>query len=211
MLYSKGMATQTFRGKPACSCLIEWLPVYEKELLRRKVIKSNIDIYQLIGGAAASGGTHATGGAFDIAQTSATAIYVARQMGADATWYRPPNWDGAGGMPHTHGVLRNCPHNGPARYQITAVDKGYNGLGHLGMGASSSGVPSSRYKDTGPRPLSGRTWRQGIEWANALSAPKPPVKNRIEKARDLLTLALRTTNGKRQAAIQKALDTLPIK
>lgn len=140
----------SFRGKPACPCLAEWLPAYEKELLRRGVIKSNIDIYQLIGGAAASGGTHATGGAFDIVQRSDEAVWVARQMGADATWNRA-TWS----PPHAHGVLRGCPHNGPARYQIVAVDAGYNGLGYKGMAG----------KDDGPRPLSYRTWREGIAWA----------------------------------------------
>jgi hypothetical protein len=149
-----------FRGFWACPCLAKWLPAYEKELLRRGVIKSNIDIYQLIGGATASAGTHTKGGAFDIAQISWEAIYVARQMGADATWHRPYNWDNRGGMSHTHGVLRGCDHNYPARYQITAVDDGYNGLGHLGRGG----------KDTGPRPLSHRTWRQGIAWAEKQAA-----------------------------------------
>lgn len=126
------------------------MPAYEKELLRRGVIKHSIDIYQLIGGAAASGGTHATGGAFDIVQRSDEAIYVARQMGADATWNRSTM-----SPPHAHGVLRGCPHNGPARYQIEAVDDGYNGLGTGGRGG----------RDDGPRPLSKRTWREGIQWA----------------------------------------------
>lgn len=147
--------TVMFRGKPACDCLAEWLPVYEAALIRLGIIKQSLDIYQLIGGAAASGGTHATGGAADTAQTSDEAIRVARQMGADAGWHRRYNWDGRGGMDHAHLVLRGCPHNGPARYQIDAVDAGYNGLGSGGRGAN----------DDGPRPLSGRTWREGIAWA----------------------------------------------
>lgn len=150
-----------FRGHPACPCLAEWLPVYEAELLRRGVIKVSLDIYQLIGGAPASGGTHTDGGAFDIAQTSDEAIWTARQMGADATWHRAYNWDNAGGMSHTHGVLRGCPHNGPARYQLAAVDAGFNGLGYLGHSAP----------DDGPRPLSGRTWREGIAWAQEQGDP----------------------------------------
>lgn len=198
MLYSGHMATISFRGKPACACLAAWLPAYENELLRRKVIKYNLDLYQLIGGAVQSGGTHATGGAFDIGQTSAVAIYVARQMGADATWHRPFNWDGDNGMSHTHGVLRGCPHNGPARYQIDAVDAGYNGLGRGGRGG----------RDTGPRPLSGRTWQQGIEWAKVQAAPK---KTRVELARELLLQALKIANGKRAAAIQTGLEKLPKK
>lgn len=201
MLYPDGMANYSFGGKPACYCLSVWLPAYENELLRRGVIKYNLDVYQLIGGAAASGGTHATGGAFDIGQTSSTAIYVARQMGADATWHRPYNWDSKGGMSHTHGVLRGCPHNTPARYQIEAVDAGYNGLGSGGRGA----------RDTGPRPLSGRTWQQGITWAKDLAAPKPVVKSRVARARDLLNEALTVANGKRQEAIQAGLNKLPKK
>ena len=146
--------TVYFRGKPACPCLAKWLAAYERELLKRGVIKHSLDIYQLIGSVAASSNTHSKGGAFDLGQTSDEAIWVARQMGADATWHRPYNWDGRGGISHSHGVLRGCPHNFPARYQIDAVDAGYNGLGAGGRGG----------RDTGPRPLSHRTWTQGIEW-----------------------------------------------
>lgn len=155
----------SFRGRPACRCLAKWLPVYEAELLRRGIIRYNLDVYQLIGGAKASGGTHATGGAFDLGQTSPEAIWVARQMGADATWHRrrSQGFD----IDHSHGVLRGCPHNGPARYQIDAVDAGFNGLGWMGRGG----------KDDGPRPLSMRTWKEGIAWAKA-QVPKP-VSHRI--------------------------------
>jgi hypothetical protein len=145
-----------FRGKPACPCLASWLPVYEAELQRRGLLAGSLPIYQLIGGAAASGGTHALGGAFDISDlVGEQDVWVARQMGADATWARTR---AQGFTPHLHGVLRGCEHNGPARYQITSdvlgVDAGWNGL---------SG--DSRARDDGPRPLSGRTWRQGIAWA----------------------------------------------
>ena len=145
----------TFRGLPACPCLATWVPAYEAELQRRGLLTGPLRIYQLIGGAAASAGTHSRGGAIDTAYMGDAAVWVARQMGADATWHRPHNWDGAGGMEHVHGVLTGCPHNGPAAYQIDAVRAGYNGLGRLGHGAP----------DTGPRPLSGRTWQQGITWA----------------------------------------------
>ena len=148
-----------FRGYPACPCLAAWLPVFEAELQRRGLLVGPLRIYQLIGGAAASGGTHATGGAFDLLDLpGAEDQWVARQMGADATWARLYNWDGRGGMAHTHGVLTDCPHNSPARYQIDAVRADFNGLGAGGRGAP----------DPGPRPLSGRTWQQGIEWARQL-------------------------------------------
>jgi hypothetical protein len=151
----------TFRGKPACSCLVEWLPVFEAELKRRGVIKNSLDIFQLIGGAKASGGTHATGGAFDVAQRDATSVKVAREMGA-AFWNRPLGWDNRGGMAHGHGVLNGCPHNGPARYQIAALARGRNGLANNGA-------------DNGPAPRTLRTYKQGIAWAKAQAKPVKPA------------------------------------
>lgn len=146
----------TLRGLPACPCQVVWIPAFEHELQRRGLLVGPLRIYQLIGLYEKSGGTHADGGATDFLDLlGEEEVWVARQMGADATWTRPKNWDGKGGMAHNHSVLRGCPHNGPARYQIDAVDAGFNGLGSGGRGAP----------DTGPRPLSGRTWRQGIEWA----------------------------------------------
>lgn len=153
----------TFRGKPACPCLAEWLPVFEAELIRRGVVRESIDIAQLIGSAAASGGTHASGGAADIWQHDDVTVWVARQMGADATWARTTG--SFANNRHTHIVLTDCPHNGPARYQIDAVRAGYNGLGYGGRSAP----------DDGPRPLSGRTWREGIEWAKQLQEDDMPL------------------------------------
>lgn len=153
-----------FRGFPACSCLVKWLPAFEAELQRRDLLDGPLHIYQLIGSNPSSSNTHSRGGAFDLLDLPGELDqWVARQMGADATWARPFNWDGDGGIAHTHGVLRGCPHNGPARYQIAAVDMGFNGLGHLGQGAA----------DDGPRPLSGRTWREGIAWAKAQEDDMP--------------------------------------
>lgn len=139
-----------FRGRVACHCLQEWLPVYERELQRRGILSGPLSIYQLTGAAAASADTHSAGGVFDIVNLPGDEdVWVARQMGADATW------DRATMSPrHIHGVLRGCPHNGPARYQISAVDAGFNGLGVGGRGGP----------DDGPRPLSARTWREGIDW-----------------------------------------------
>lgn len=166
-----------FRGHPACPCLAAWLPVYEAELQRRGLLSGPLRIYQLIGGAPASGGTHTDGGAFDLLDLPGDEeIWVARQMGADATWTRPYNWDSDGGMAHDHGVLRGCPHNGPARYQIDAVDDGFNGLGYLGHGAP----------DDGPRPLSGRTWREGIAWAHEQEAEMPLNKDDADLVRSIV-------------------------
>ena len=163
--------TDTFRGRPCCPCLARWLPAYELELLACKVIRVSLDVLQLIGNAPASAGVHSTGGAFDIAQTQDKAIAIARLMGADATWARlwPDNV-------HTHGVLRGCPHNGPARYQIDAVDAGFDGTGTGGRGA----------RDTGPRPLSGRTWQEGIAWHRARDQRRKDLDEQIETVRNRL-------------------------
>jgi hypothetical protein len=151
-----------FRGFPACPCLATWLPAFEAELQRRGILAGPLHIYQLIGGAAASAGTHSQGGAFDLLDLPGDEdLVVARQMGADATWSRGP---AQGFTPHVHGVLTGCPHNGPAHYQIDAVKAGFNGLGHLGRGAP----------DDGPRPLSGRTWQQGLAWARQQRTKEDP-------------------------------------
>lgn len=144
--------TVIFRGRPACECLAEWLPYYEAELKARGLIKVSIDIYQLIGDAKASAGIHREGGCYDIAQTSDAHVFVARQMGAAAFGRTGPSWDDE----HQHGVLRGCPHNGPARYQIAALDLGYNGLGSNGRGG--------RDTNSRPNPWVRRTWREGIAW-----------------------------------------------
>jgi hypothetical protein len=158
----------TIYGLPACPCQIKWLPYYVAELKRRGIV---IRFVQLIGGGKKSGGTHSTGGADDAYLVSwpkgmtrdeawALVIWVGRQMGSDARWRRRYNWDGVGGEEHGHGVLTGCPHNGPARYQIEDVRDGLNGLARHG-------------RDDGPRPLSGRTWQQGIEWAKKQAKPVP--------------------------------------
>lgn len=150
------MTTTTFRGFPACPCQVAWLPVYEHELQRRGIINGPLDIAQLIGGFIGSGGTHTTGGASDlwlIGVRADLAVWVARQMGADATWHRLRGWDNGGGSEHVHAVLRGCPHLSlSARAQVISVDAGGDGLG-------GTDTP-----DPGPRPLSGRTWQQGIQW-----------------------------------------------
>lgn len=157
-----------FRGFPACPCLAKWLPAYESELQRRGVLVGPLRIYQLIGDAAASADVHTKGGAFDITDyLGGEDVWVARQMGADATWARVAGFSTV----HIHGVLTGCPHNGPARYQIDAVRAGFNGLGTGGRGGP----------DDGPRPLSGRTWREGIEWAREQGDDMPFSEEDLRK------------------------------
>ena len=165
----------TYRGRKACRCLAEWLTAFERELLAQGLIKYSIDIYQLIGGAVKSGGTHATGGAADIAQVGDRVSRIARRMGA-AYFERPENWDNDGGGEHGHLVLNGCPHNGPARYQIDALNEGYNGLGRGGRGG----------RDTSPRtgiPWPLVTWQQGIVWQQTQEAQRKDTnKKALRKA-----------------------------
>lgn len=150
------MSTTTivkFRGLPACECLAEWIPFWEQELLAQKLIKVSVDIAQLIGGAEASSGTHSQGGALDVWQTDIRVSKVAREMGC-VMW--PRTTGSFAKNRHSHGVLRGCPHNGPARYQIEAADAGFNGLGSGGRGGPD---PKSLHDV-----LNKRTWEQGIAW-----------------------------------------------
>ena len=150
----------SFAGKPTCTCGAKWFPVFVEALEWY-----DIEVYftQLIGSAAASAGTHGGGLCFDLVVTKsgprsrasayAVVVSVARKMGADATWHRPKNWDGRGGGEHVHGLGTGCHHlKSGAKYQQSAVKAGLNGLANRG-------------KDNGPRPLSGRTWAQGITYA----------------------------------------------
>lgn len=195
-------------GHPGCPCQAEWYPAFEHELDRRGWTVGTFHIYQLIGLYSGSGGTHADGGAGDDNQVSANAIWLARQMGADASWARPYNWDGNGGIAHAHRVLRGCPHNGPARYQYDSttqgVDHNRDGLSHGGRGAP----------DTGPRPLSGRTWRQGIEWAKQqeelddMTPDQDARLKRIETALDTFRKNSAARDRRIRDQILKQLDDL---
>ena len=170
----------------ACDCLAEWLGWLEKVFKARGLIKSNIDIWQLTGAAAASAGTHSKGGVFDLLyQTTDAHVAVAREMGAPATWRRVVTPTSTWRREHIHGVLTGCPHNSPAAYQITAQKAGYNGLGTNGR----AGV------DPHPDPKVYRTWQQGIEWAKAeiarLTPPEPaqlkPVATSLASDRPAVT------------------------
>lgn len=155
------MAYVYFRGKPTCKHMKAWLEAYQAELLRQGLLKSHLDIWQLVGGASASAGTHRTPGAADTAQVSTAQLKVARQMGAGACKRtKAQGFD----LEHCH-LMINCPCNGSSRYQWNAINDGYSGLGAGGRGS----------RDDGPRagikfPLI--DWDEGIAWAKAQQAPK---------------------------------------
>jgi hypothetical protein len=145
--------------------------VFEASAQERGILTSEVKILQLRGSNPASADTHSQGGVFDLGfyhdGQADDLVWLARQMGADATWFR--EWED---NHHVHGVLTGCPRNDPAEYQIDAVVAGYNGLGYMGQEGP----------DDGPRPLSGRTWEQGIEWAEGDMALSQDDINKIAAA-----------------------------
>lgn len=164
------------RGLDTCTCGAKWLPVFEERLGEDGI---TVHFTQLIGSAPASAGTHGGGLCFDLVvvktggRTKASAyahiVKIARQMGADATWYRPYNWNGRKGIAHVHGLGNGCPHlKQAARNQQNAVKNNRNGLANNG-------------RDTGHRPLSGRTWQQGIKWAEKDMAISDADMNKLIK------------------------------
>lgn len=201
----------TIYGLPACTCLEKWCPAFVDRLAREGI---KVRFTQLVGSYGPSAGTHA-GGAFDLVVTDAgprsldaaylIVVSIARQMGADGTWERPYDWDRNGGIRHVHGLLTGCPHlSTAARNQQYAVRNGRNGLANNGS-------------DTGPRPLTGRNWKQGIKWAKparerigtwnvALITKRPRLGDRLRRIRrkvkkvrlDVLAMQERPQNpGKR--------------
>jgi hypothetical protein len=158
---------EMFRGHPACPCQVEWIPVFEAYLQALGLIDGELPIAQLIGFYSGSGSTHGDpagdglrkgGGCIDFWVTGRLAdqvIAAARDCGADPSWHRLPGWDNGGGVEHDHVGLRGCPHRTTqALAQEYAVD--HDGDGLVGD-----------RPDPGPRPLSHRTWREGIQWARA--------------------------------------------
>lgn len=116
-----------WRGRRACTCMIESIEkVVEPRLKAAGVIKYSIDIFQAAySHASASAGTHAGGGAIDVAQDSDTAARIWREAG----WAFWPRGEDYGFIEHGHGVLIGCPHlSSGARSQVTQYRNGTNGL-----------------------------------------------------------------------------------
>jgi hypothetical protein len=92
-------------------------------------------------------------------------------------------------------VLKGCPHNNPARYQIDALAAGYSGLGSGGRGS----------RDYGPGPRKLRTWREGIAWANKQLEDEMSYSDWPQKDKDALAadVAKAVLNSK---VVNKAAD-----
>ena len=143
----------TFRGFPACTCLAEWLPVFEATIGRSP------RWFQLIGDAPASADFHKGGGSADSEPLSDDELRIARNMGA-AAWNRW--WRDSDGDPNYHAHLRlnGCSHNTVAQPQVADLNAGRDGTGPL---YDNAGAPDDGPRDGVHWPL--RTWREGIAWA----------------------------------------------
>ena len=169
----------TFRGFPACSCLAEWLPVFETAIGRSP------RWFQLVGDAPASAGFHRGGGSADSEPLSTSELRIARNMGA-AAWNRlwTNNY-------HAHLRLNGCPHNTIAQPQVADLNAGRDGTGPL---YDNAGVPDDGPRDGVHWPL--RTWREGIAWANEQGDDMPYTKDELRTlVREVLDEALEEKQG----------------
>lgn len=133
-----------FRSGYTCSCVADTLPLIEREMIARGIIKSSIDIHQLgwRTDVSASAGTHARGGVIDTAQYSPEQLAVWRSWGVEMQHRtRAQGFS----MDHGHGVWRGCPHLSPA-----AADQDREWL------AGRNGL-RSRGKIAGPGPIGKET------------------------------------------------------
>lgn len=129
-----------------------WFLALEDVALYKGLIKRTLDPYQTIGGSPLSGGTHTKGGAIDCYQSAnPTELVRIARYGGGAAWYRHP---GQGFSKHIHVGIKGLGSK-PYNYQITALEKGYNGLGYGGFGGLDDGPRSGLF------PLV--SWEQGLE------------------------------------------------
>ena len=180
----------SYRGLPACTCLAEWLPIFEK------VIGRQPRLYQLVGDATASAGFHKGGGSADYEPLSEEELRVARNMGA-AAWNRW--WRSADGSTnyHCHLRLNGCSHNTIAQPQVTDLNAGRDGTGPL---YDNAGAPDNGPRDGVHWPL--RTWRQGIDWAEARMEEDMPFTDEDRALLKEIKALLMTHESREQARFQ---------
>lgn len=140
-------------GLPACTCLVEWVPAFERAIGRAP------RLFQLAGDAPASNGFHRNGGSADYEPLSEAELRTARNMGG-AAWNRWWYDDDGGSNFHSHIRLNGCPHNTVGQPQVEDLNEGRDGTGPL---YDNAGAPDDGPRDGVRWPL--RTWREGIEWA----------------------------------------------
>jgi hypothetical protein len=103
------MGKVRFRGGWTCECVAKSLPLVEADMIKKGIIKHNVDIFQLgynSGGVSASAGTHDGGGNTDVGQYSDAGIKVWREWG----WCQQHRTPAQGFSNHGHGWPKGCPH-----------------------------------------------------------------------------------------------------
>ena len=143
--------TLTYKGLPACSCQVEWLTVFERELADLKM--PPLKIAQLIGDAPASAGRHLGGGNIDWWTVDVKTARLARENGGLAM-LRDGTRDSFDNNKHTHVYLPGCPHMSiGAQRDLQEVLAGGDGL--------IGNVPDDpRLK---PSWIPGDTWQRGVK------------------------------------------------
>ena len=144
---------------------------------------SNATLMQGIGGYVKSGGTHISGGCYDTTSYNyKNRVYCGRLLGG-TDWYRPYNWDNAGGGAHIHantigvgyasssakaqwtayyndrnGLRNNGPDNGPQLitkplFVAPWTDRGKRGVFYLKKGYTARAEGSTKAKSLGAIPV----------------------------------------------------------
>lgn len=128
------MQTTTIRGFSSDKPTAEWFLEIEDRARAEGLCKVDIDLFQIIGNAPASAGTHSKGGAIDCweSKDSTRLLKMMRNAGG-AAWLRTP----PGFSRHIHVGLKGLDDK-PYASQITDLERGRNGLADMGP-------------DTGPR------------------------------------------------------------
>ena len=158
-------AKQYFRGGYTCVCLVTIIPLIEKEMIAKGIIKHSIDVHQwgYRNDVSASAGTHAEAGVLDVAQYSDAALKVWREWGVEMQHRTKAQ---GFSMAHGHGVVKGCTHRSNAAYlQHVDWEKGKNGL-------------RSHGPITGPEPKGKNTptWQVALKTHTTPKAPPVPVK-----------------------------------
>ena len=166
-------------------------------VMLRLGINLRLRIVQAYGAADASAGTHgAPPAAIDIRTRGLTLaqilalVALLRECGWAATWYR--DWVG---NYHIHAACDISTWT-PARYQITAVKAGYDGLGSGGR----------KGKDPHARPSTWRTAKTGATWARAqIAAEKSDIERLLDTMNEAQLRAI--IRQESQAGASNALRT----
>jgi hypothetical protein len=157
------MGKVRFRGGWTCECVAKSLPLVEADMIKKGIIKHNVDIFQLgyNSSVEASAGTHDGGGNTDVGQYSDAGIKVWREWG----WCQQHRTPAQGFSNHGHGWPKGCPHMSKGgNYQASEWQAGRNGLRSKGPITG----PGPKGKDT-------PTWTQGIKNHAPKPTPKPPT------------------------------------